>query len=73
MTRSEEVWLRAFCAYVSSFNGRTEAGVRTADECLNAFEKRFPPPKPLEAQWCGKPISELTPDERSQMYWDGYA
>jgi hypothetical protein len=41
MTR-EEVWMRAFGAYVGSFNARAETAIRAADECLAAFEQRFP-------------------------------
>lgn len=64
--RREEVWMRAFCAYVASFNARTESGIRAADECLAAFDERFPAME-FETLWCGTPISQLSNEERKEM------
>ncbi len=36
-----EVWLRAWCSYVSSFK-RAATAITAADECLAAFDERFP-------------------------------
>lgn len=38
----QEVWVRAFCAYITSFNARSEGAVRCADDCLKQFRERFP-------------------------------
>jgi hypothetical protein len=65
MLAREEVWMRAFCAYVSSFNARTESGLRAADDCLKAFDERFPPSKPHEAHGRGMLLADANPLDAS--------
>jgi hypothetical protein len=67
----QEAWLRAWCAVAGAFNSRPSDCDRYADACVKAFDERFPPTV-HEPLWCGKPISELTPEERSEMHWRGF-
>lgn len=66
MIARDEVWLRAWCANASAPTASVEGSTRFADECLKAFEERFPR-RHREAEWCGIPISELTDNQRALM------
>jgi hypothetical protein len=41
MLKEEDVWLKAFCAAVSSNDCSSETAIRIADKCLAAFKERF--------------------------------
>jgi hypothetical protein len=65
--RREEVWARAWAAVASGWNTKAPDATRYADICLKEFDERFPAPKPLETQYCGTPLSELTDEERADF------
>jgi hypothetical protein len=65
--RRDDVWARAWCAVASGWNTKAPDATRYADICLKEFDERFPAPKPLETQYCGTPLSELTDAERIEL------
>lgn len=66
MIARDEVWLRAWCANASAPTASVEGSTRFADECLKAFEERFPR-LPMVSTWCGTPINELSDEQRAEM------